>query len=154
MCKDLELQNAGPHSGNCGYMRKNSSMLERGRGSCLHLIIFQLTHELCRQPSSSWTSALNGRKPECQACARIRRSIMSLNQSNCLIPIQEYRHHHSLPKYLQMKAIHSWNVRGSLHKLLFWKKKILLLIPSHNLLKIKYFQDFAVTELSTKMEQP
>jgi hypothetical protein len=34
---------------------------------------------------------------------------------------------------LQMKAAHSWNVQGSLYKLLF--KKTILLISAHNLLK-------------------
>lgn len=153
MCKDLELKNSGPHSGNCGSKKKNSSMLQRGRESCLHLIIFQLTHELCRHPSSSWTSALNGHKRESQPCARISSSVMSLNQSNCLIPIQEYRRHYSLLKDSQMKAVHSWNVWGSLHKLLFLKKSFFW---SHLTIYLKEntFQDFAVTELSTEMELP
>lgn len=53
MCKGLELKRAGPSSGNCGDKKKNMPMLEKGIESCLHLIIFQLTRELSRQPSSS-----------------------------------------------------------------------------------------------------
>lgn len=107
MCKGLKLKNAGPHSGNCGYTRKNISMLERGRESCPHLIIFRLTREVSRQASSSLTSAPNGYKCECQPSARISSLVMTLNQNNCLIPIQEYRCHYSRPKYSQMKAVHS-----------------------------------------------
>lgn len=89
-------------------MRKRiSPTLERGRESCLHLIIFQLTCELPKQFSSSLTSALNGHKHECQLCTGIRTLVMTLNQSNCLILIQECRRHYPLLKYSQMKAVYS-----------------------------------------------
>lgn len=120
MCKSLELKNTRPYSGNCGYKKKNIFMLEKGTELCLHLIIFQLTHELSRQPSSSLTSASNGHKCKCQHCTRISSLVMTLNQINCLIAIQGYRHHYSLLKYLQMKAIYSWNVWGFLHKRFFF----------------------------------
>lgn len=58
VCKGFQLKNTGPPLGNCGCTKKNISMSER-RESCLHLIIFQLRHEVSRQCSSSWTSALN-----------------------------------------------------------------------------------------------
>lgn len=153
MCKSLELKNTRPYSGNCGYKKKNIFMLEKGTELCLHLIIFQLTHELSRQPSSSLTSASNGHKCKCQHCTRISSLVMTLNQINCLIAIQGYRHHYSLLKYLQMKAIYSWNVWGFLHKRFFFFESFLW---SHFIisLKIKYFQGFAVTELSTKIELP
>lgn len=120
-------------------------MLEKGTELCLHLIIFQLTRELSRQPSSSLTSASNGHKCKCQHCTRISSLVMTLNQINCLIAIQGYRHHYSLLKYLQMKAIYSWNVWGFLHKLFFFES----FLWSHLIisLKIKYFQGFSVTEL-------
>lgn len=94
---------------------------------------------------------LERHKCECQPCPRISSVVMTLNQSNCLIPIQKYRGHYSLLKYSQMKAIYSWKGQGSLHKLLF--KKTHSFDPISQSTKLKYFQDFAVAELPECQQQ-
>lgn len=48
MCKGFKLKNVGFYLGNCGYMRKNIFMLERGRELCLYLIIFWFICEVFR----------------------------------------------------------------------------------------------------------